>query len=154
MQISPIPTLSEEINDIRLRTADIVANRIIPNEATIYAGGDKSKKLRKEINEEVKKLSQIKHFVVREAILNYLKNTNLEIHYDGDLPSRSGMGSSSSFVVGLLNTMHLFKNKRLKKRQIAIQSLNFEQEIEEALDKLADHVEQHVDIDAFISIAR
>ena len=40
---------------IRLRTADIVANRIIPNEATIYAGGDKSKKLRKEINEEVKK---------------------------------------------------------------------------------------------------
>ena len=52
MQISPIPTLSEEINDIRLRTADIVANRIIPNEATIYAGGDKSKKLRKEINEE------------------------------------------------------------------------------------------------------
>ena len=54
MQISPIPTLSEEINDIRLRTADIVANRIIPNEGIIYAGGDKSKKLRKEINEEVK----------------------------------------------------------------------------------------------------
>ena len=45
MQISPIPTLSDEINDIRLRTADIVANRIIPNEGTIYAGGDKSKKL-------------------------------------------------------------------------------------------------------------
>ena len=55
MQIAPIPTLSDEINDIRLRTADIVANRIIPNEGKIYAGGDKSKKLRKEINEEVKK---------------------------------------------------------------------------------------------------
>ena len=54
MQIAPIPTLSDDINDIRLRTADIVANRIIPNEGTIYAGGDKSKKLRKEINEEVK----------------------------------------------------------------------------------------------------
>ncbi len=52
MQIAPIPTLSDEINDIRLRTADIVANRIIPNEGKIYAGGDKSKKLRKEINEE------------------------------------------------------------------------------------------------------
>ena len=49
MQISPIPTLSEEINDIRLRTADIVANRIIPNEATIYAGGDKSKSLEKKL---------------------------------------------------------------------------------------------------------
>lgn len=79
------------------------------------------------INEEVKKLSQIKHFVVREAIANYLKNTNLEIHYDGDLPSRSGMGSSSSFVVGLLNTMHLFKSKRLKKKEIALKSLDFEQ---------------------------
>ena len=55
MQIAPIPTLSDEINDIRLRTADIVANRIIPNEGKIYAGGDKSKKLRKEINEDVKK---------------------------------------------------------------------------------------------------
>ena len=50
MQIAPIPTLSDEINDIRLRTADIVAYRIIPNEGKIYAGGDKSKKLRKEIN--------------------------------------------------------------------------------------------------------
>ena len=35
MQIAPIPTLSDDINDIRLRTADIVANRIIPNEGNI-----------------------------------------------------------------------------------------------------------------------
>ena len=55
MQIAPIPTLSDEINDIRLRTADIVANRIIPNEGEIYAGGDKSAKLRKEIRKEVQK---------------------------------------------------------------------------------------------------
>ena len=32
MQISPIPTLSDEINDIRTRTANIVAEKIIPNE--------------------------------------------------------------------------------------------------------------------------
>ena len=55
MQIAPIPTLSKEINDIRLRTADIVGNRIIPNEDIIYRGGEKSKKLRQEINTEVKK---------------------------------------------------------------------------------------------------
>ena len=54
MQIAPIPTLSEEINDIRLRTADIVGNRIIPNEKVIYSGGEKSAKLRKEIRKEVK----------------------------------------------------------------------------------------------------
>ena len=52
MQIAPIPSLSEEINDIRLRTADIVANRIIPNEGVIYGGGEKSAKIRKEIREE------------------------------------------------------------------------------------------------------
>ena len=38
MQIAPIPTLSKEINDIRLRTADIEGNRIIPNEGVIYSG--------------------------------------------------------------------------------------------------------------------
>ena len=47
MQIAPIPTLSEEINDIRLRTADIVGNRIIPNEKVIYSGGEKSAKTKK-----------------------------------------------------------------------------------------------------------
>ena len=53
MQIAPIPTLSEEINDIRLRTADIVGNQINPNEKVIYSGGEKSSKLRKEIRKEV-----------------------------------------------------------------------------------------------------
>ena len=55
MQIAPIPTLSKEINDIRLRTADIVGNQIIPNEGLIYSGGEKSTKIRKQIREEVKK---------------------------------------------------------------------------------------------------
>ena len=55
MQIAPIPTLSKEINDIRLRTADIVGNKIIPNEGVIYSGGEKSAKIRKDIREEVKK---------------------------------------------------------------------------------------------------
>ena len=54
MQIAPIPTLSKEINDIRLRTADIVGNQIIPNEGVIYSGGEKSAKLRKDIRKEVK----------------------------------------------------------------------------------------------------
>ena len=52
--------------------------------------------------EEVNKISQIKHTVVKEALYKYLGNKNLEIHYDGELPARTGMGSSSSFVVGLL----------------------------------------------------
>lgn len=41
--------------------------------------------------------------------------TGMEIHYQGDLAARSGMGSSSSFVVGLLNSLLNLKKKILKK---------------------------------------
>jgi len=65
--------------------------------------------------EETQNINQIKHNAVRE-ILNYLKNKKgLEIHYDGDLPARSGMGSSSCFVVGLLKHYTNYKTKKLIK---------------------------------------
>ena len=47
-----------------------------------------------------------------------------------------------------------FRQFFLKNLGLKPSNLDFEQEIEDALDKLADHVEQHVDIEAFISIAR
>src|SRR5436309_884937 len=48
----------------------------------------------------------IQHPAVR-GVLNYLGiDRGLEIHHDGDLPARSGMGSSSSFTVGLLNALY------------------------------------------------
>ena len=53
MEISPIPTLSKEINKIREATASIVADQIIPNEPIIYKGGDNAKSLRDEIKSEV-----------------------------------------------------------------------------------------------------
>ena len=65
--------------------------------------------------ENVKKVDQIDHNAVRE-ILKYLKiKQGLEIHYDGDLPARSGMGSSSCFVVGLLKALYRIKNYNLTK---------------------------------------
>jgi len=79
--------------------------------------------------EEVKKIEQIKHSVVRLMLIkNKIKN-NLEIHYNGDLPARSGMGSSSSFVVGLLNALSNFKNVSLNKASLANQSIHFEQKV-------------------------
>ena len=54
MQISPIPTLSDDINKIRTKTANIVAEQIIPNEKEIYKGGDTAKTIRAEIRETVK----------------------------------------------------------------------------------------------------
>ena len=55
MQISPIPTLDPEINDIRLRTADIVDKRIIPNERILSTPSLEAKEIRADIRETVKK---------------------------------------------------------------------------------------------------
>ena len=55
--------------------------------------------------ETVKRVEDIKHPSAR-AVLNEMKITNgLEIHHDGDLPAMSGLGSSSSFTVGMLNAI-------------------------------------------------
>ncbi len=55
--------------------------------------------------ENVKNIEDIKHPSVREVFIwmNVLKG--LEVHHDGDLPARSGLGSSSSFTVGLINAL-------------------------------------------------
>ena len=77
--------------------------------------------------EEAKKIKDIKHKVVRTILKKYkdkIKNSGLEIHYDGDFPSRSGVGSSSSFVVGLLHALNEFYNLKLNKKNLQIWALN------------------------------
>jgi len=80
--------------------------------------------------EEAKKIKDIKHKVVRTILKKYkdkIKNSGLEIHYDGDFPSRSGVGSSSSFVVGLLHALNEFYNLKLNKKKLANLSIELEQ---------------------------
>lgn len=79
--------------------------------------------------EEVKKINQILHPAVKAILLNSGIKEGLEIHYDGDLPSRSGMGSSSSFVVGLSNVINEYKRKKLSKKKLAEQSFFIERDI-------------------------
>ena len=58
---------------------------------------------------------EIQHPSVRET-LRYLKiERGLEIHHDGDIPARSGMGSSSAFTVGLLKTLYALNGKVISK---------------------------------------
>ena len=79
--------------------------------------------------ENVKNLREINHKAVRE-LLKYLKiKQGLEIHYHGDLPARSGMGSSSCFTVGLMQALSQIKNIKLNKSKLAKQSIYFEQNI-------------------------
>ncbi|HLD69233.1 MAG TPA: hypothetical protein VJA17_00550 [Candidatus Omnitrophota bacterium] len=59
--------------------------------------------------EHVKTLNEIDHPAVRE-VLRFLKiKEGVEIHHDGDLPARTGLGSSSAFTVGLLNALYALK---------------------------------------------
>ena len=81
--------------------------------------------------ENVKNINQINHKAIRE-ILNYLKvKRGLEIHYDGDLPGKSGVGSSSAFTVGLLNSLYIYKNKTINKKKfdLGIKAIHIEREL-------------------------
>ena len=79
--------------------------------------------------EEVKSIDDIKHPVIK-AILNLYKiNKGLEIHYDGDMPARSGLGSSSSFTVGMLNVMMELLSIKNNNRILADQAMHVEQNL-------------------------
>lgn len=74
-------------------------------------------------------LKNIKFKVVRKILEEFKINKSLEIHYDGDLPAKSGMGSSSSFVVGLINIFNTYIEKKINLRNLSLQSLHFEHNI-------------------------
>ena len=79
--------------------------------------------------ESCQKIDEIVHPSVRES-LRYLKiDRGMEIHHDGDLPGRSGMGSSSAFTVGLLNALQALQGRAVGKKQLAEQSIHLEQEV-------------------------
>jgi len=79
--------------------------------------------------EHVKTISEIQHPAVREAIRKFSPELALEIHHDGDLPARSGVGSSSAFAVGLIHSLTVLQNQNLSIAQIAEEAIILEQEI-------------------------
>jgi D-glycero-alpha-D-manno-heptose-7-phosphate kinase len=78
--------------------------------------------------ENCKSVDDICHPAVREVLRHLEIDRGLEIHHDGDLPARSGMGSSSSFTVGLLHALHALKGFMPSKRQLALEGIEIEQE--------------------------
>jgi D-glycero-alpha-D-manno-heptose-7-phosphate kinase len=70
---------------------------------------------------------EIQHPSVR-GCLEYLKiSEGVEIHHDGDLPARSGIGSSSSFTVGLLHALYALKQQIKSPRRLAEEAIDVEQ---------------------------
>jgi D-glycero-alpha-D-manno-heptose-7-phosphate kinase len=73
-------------------------------------------------------VDEIQHPSVREC-LRYLEiEGGIEIHYVGDLPARTGLGSSSSFTVGLLHALHAFRGDMVSRDQLAREAVVVEHE--------------------------
>lgn len=77
--------------------------------------------------ESVSGFDEIQHPAIRETLRFLNIERGIEIHHDGDLPARSGMGSSSSFTVGLLNALYALKGIMPSKHQLLTESLHIEQ---------------------------
>ena len=73
---------------------------------------------------------------VREVLkqFGFTDDTPLEIHYQGDLPTRTGIGSSSSFAVGLVNALLALRGEKADSHTLALNAIELEQ------DKLGDTV--------------
>mgnify|MGYP003346534063 FL=1 len=79
--------------------------------------------------EHVNKPSEIKHPAIR-GVLEWMKiDRGVEIHHHGDLPARTGLGSSSAFTVGLLHALHALRGELVSKRVLAEQAIHVEQTV-------------------------
>jgi D-glycero-alpha-D-manno-heptose-7-phosphate kinase len=77
--------------------------------------------------EKVNDTRDIQHPAVRAAIEYMELEQGLEIHHNGDLPARAGLGSSSSFAVGILHAFHALKGEMVSKTQLANEAIYLEQ---------------------------
>ena len=81
--------------------------------------------------ENVYSFKDILHPAVREGLLQMQmdETKGLEIYHSGDLPARTGIGSSSSFCVGLINSLANLNEKPLNKTNLALKAIELEQNI-------------------------
>jgi len=79
--------------------------------------------------ENCKTINEIIHPSVREVVRFLKIRQGLEIHHDGDLPARSGLGSSSAFTVGLLHALYALIGHMPSKHKLAKESIYLEQKV-------------------------
>lgn len=79
--------------------------------------------------EQVKTIGDIQHNVYRECLRFLGVDKDIELHNVADLPSFSGLGTSSSFTVGLLQALHGFKGQMIKGIQLAYEAIHIERNV-------------------------
>lgn len=75
--------------------------------------------------ERVKDIKDIEHPLIRNA-MQMLNMQEIRLTYEADLPARSGLGTSSSFAVGMLNAFYALKGKYADKRKLANEAIYLE----------------------------
>lgn len=75
--------------------------------------------------ERVKNISEIEHPAIRNA-MQMLDMHELRLSYEADLPARSGLGTSSSFAVGMLNAFYALKGKYANKKRLSEEAIYLE----------------------------
>ncbi|MBL8212433.1 MAG: hypothetical protein JNK87_17085 [Bryobacterales bacterium] len=76
----------------------------------------------------VSSLEDIEHAPFRECLRHCGIESDVELNYTGELPSFSGLGSSSSFTVGLLNALYAFQGRARRPIDLAIEAIHLEQD--------------------------
>jgi D-glycero-alpha-D-manno-heptose-7-phosphate kinase len=81
--------------------------------------------------EEVQTINEIQHPVVREVLRHYAaaEETGYEVIYNADLPSKSGLGSSSAFTVSLLHAFFGNQERLTSKQALAREAIYVEQQL-------------------------
>ncbi len=79
--------------------------------------------------ENVRSIEEIQHPAVRATLAWAQIEAGLEIHHDGDLPARSGLGSSSSFTVGLVHALRGLRGQLISREDLARDAIHIEQDL-------------------------
>jgi D-glycero-alpha-D-manno-heptose-7-phosphate kinase len=79
--------------------------------------------------ETVREIGEIQHPAVRAVLGEFRVASGLEVHHDADLPARSGLGSSSSFTVGLINALRALEGRMSTAEHLAREAIRIEQEV-------------------------
>lgn len=79
--------------------------------------------------EKVMDNSEIEHPAVNAILKELSIDNGIEIHHSGDLPARSGLGSSSAFTVGLLNAIFAMQGRMSNKKELACEAVHIERHV-------------------------
>ena len=72
-------------------------------------------------------VEEILHPAVRQSFIKYAGGLKLELHHHGDLPARSGVGSSSAFAVGLIKSLYAINGVEIENYSLAKEAIDLEQ---------------------------